>query len=339
MYKNRLLLLLPLLIFLLFPSAAPVGRVSFRVMCYNVENLFDLYDDPATDDDDFLPSGNRRWTPSRYTRKLRRIAQAISAAGEWDTPALVGLCEVESDTALTHLLARTPLRRQEYRYLVAQGSDRRGIRVALLYQRDKFRYIGHRSVALKFRSARRSARDVLHVWGEIGSRDTLDVIVCHFPSKYAGEKESEALRLEAARTLGRLCDSLSQGRLHPLQIVMGDFNDEPGSECMRQITAGGSLLNLFPAVRPSGSRGSQKYRGDWSQLDQILVHRRMTDPAARMRLVHGSARTFSPSFLLTDDRTWLGKRPRRTYYGYKYEAGYSDHLPVTADFIVAGEGE
>jgi predicted extracellular nuclease len=331
-YKTRLLLLI-----LLFPATASKGQVPFRVMSYNVENLFDLYDDPATDDDEFLPSGNRRWTPSRYTRKLRQIAQAISVAGEWDTPALVGLCEVENDTVLTHLLARTPLRRQEYRYLIAQSSDRRGIRVALLYQRDKFRYIGHRSVALKLRSSRRSARDMLHVWGEVGSRDTLDVIVCHFPSKYVGEKESEALRSEAAHTLGRLCDSLSRARLNPLQIVMGDFNEEPGSKCMQLITAGGNLLNLFPVVRPSGSRGSQKYRGDWSQLDQILIHRRMNSPAARMRIVPGSARTFSPSFLLTDDRTWLGKRPRRTYYGFKYEAGYSDHLPVIADFIVAGE--
>ena len=336
MYRTWLLLAILLAAILLLPSAASKGQVPFRVMSYNVENLFDPYDNPETDDNEFLPSGSRRWTPSRYAHKLRQIARVISAAGEWDSPALLGLCEVENDTVLSHLLTRTPLRRQEYRYLVAQGSDKRGIHVALLYRRDKFRYIGHRSVPQKFSSARRSTRDMLHVWGEVGSRDTLDVIVCHFPSKYGGEKESEALRREAAHTLGSLCDSLSRLRLRPLQIVMGDFNEEPGSKCMQLISAGGNLLNLFRVSRPAGARGSHKYRGDWSQLDQILIHRRMNKPAASMRIVPGSARTLSASFLLTDDQTWLGKRPRRTYYGFKYEAGYSDHLPVIADFIVAG---
>lgn len=314
---------------LLFSSAAPWGQIPFRVMSYNVENLFDASDNPDTDDDEFLPSGSRRWTPSRYERKLRQMAQVISAAGEWDTPALVGLCEVENDSVLTHLLTRTPLRRQAYRSLVAHGSDRRGINVALLYQRDKFRYIGHRSVALKVRST----RDILHVWGELSNRDTLDVIVCHFPSKYGGEKESEALRSEAAHALGRLCDSLSRLRLNPLQIIMGDFNEEPGSKCMQQL-AGGNLLNLFAGVGTASAYGSQKYGGEWSQLDQILIHRRMNEPETSLRLVSGSAHTFSPDFLLIDDRTWRGKRPWRTYYGFRYEGGYSDHLPVIADFVV-----
>lgn len=35
------------------------GQTDFRVMSYNVENLFDTKDDPLTADNDFLPSGNR----------------------------------------------------------------------------------------------------------------------------------------------------------------------------------------------------------------------------------------------------------------------------------------
>jgi endonuclease/exonuclease/phosphatase family metal-dependent hydrolase len=303
-------------------------------MSYNVENLFDTYDSPDTDDAEFLPSGLRRWTLSRYHHKLRQIARVITAAGEWDTPALVGLCEVESDTVLTHLLARTPLRQQDYRYLISTGSDRRGINVALLYQRDKFRYIGHRSVQVRFKRAdMRPTRDILHVWGEIGSGDTLDVMVCHFPSKYGGEKESEARRTEAARTLGALCHTLANTRQNPLLIVMGDFNEEPESACMQTVT-GDILFNPFASAKPSSTRGSQKYQGEWSQLDQIIIHRRMNQPEAGMQFVPGSARTFAPSFLLIDDKTWRGQRPWRTYHGFRYEAGYSDHLPVIADFVV-----
>jgi endonuclease/exonuclease/phosphatase family metal-dependent hydrolase len=320
-------------IFLLLAPTFVMGQTSsFRVMSYNVENLFDLCDDPSTGDDEFLPSGSRRWTPRRYHHKLRQIARVITAAGEWDTPALVALCEVENDTTLTHLLTRTQLRQQQYRYLVASGSDERGINVALLYQRDKFRYIGHCSVRINFSSPSvRPTRDILHVWGEIGSGDTLDVMVCHFPSKYGGEKESDAPRREAAHTLGDLCRTLDGERRNPLLIVMGDFNEEP-QKCM-QLLATDILFNPF-ASATAPAIGSHKYRGDWSRLDQIIIHRRMNSPRANMRIVDGSARVYSPDFLLTNDKTWRGKRPLRTYYGFKYEAGYSDHLPVTADFVV-----
>jgi endonuclease/exonuclease/phosphatase family metal-dependent hydrolase len=126
-------------------------------------------------------------------------------------------------------------------------------------------------------------------------------------------------------------------RLKPLQIMMGDFNESPESKCMR-LVAGASHLNLFAAGKPASAGGSQKYQGEWNQLDQMLIHRRMNSPQASMQFVAGSALTFSPPFLLTDDKTWRGKRPLRTYHGFKYEAGYSDHLPVIADFIVKGGG-
>ena len=73
-------------------------------MSYNVENLFDTKDDPLTADNDFLPSGNRHWTSGRFYHKLQQLAKVITAAGEWSTPALIGLCEVENDSVLVRLL-------------------------------------------------------------------------------------------------------------------------------------------------------------------------------------------------------------------------------------------
>ena len=89
------------------------GQTDFRVMSYNVENLFDTKDDPLTADNDFLPSGNRHWTSGRFYHKLQQLAKVITAAGEWSTPALIGLCEVENDSVLVRLLDFTPLRRQQ----------------------------------------------------------------------------------------------------------------------------------------------------------------------------------------------------------------------------------
>jgi len=332
MYKT---LTLAILLNLLFTYTG-LTQTPFRVMSYNVENLFDAEKSTDKDDSEFLPSAPRHWTNGRYYHKLQQISKVITAAGEWDTPALVGLCEVENDSVIYHLLHRTPLRHQSYRYCLTNSKDPRGIQNALLYQRDKFHYINQHSHAISFTGKGKTSRDILHVYGEIITGDTLDVFVCHFPSRYGGEKESEQDRIEAAAYLKAICDSLYQVRHFCQIIIMGDFNDTPEDKSLRVVLNTShlpensiqdketfTLYNLF-----AKASGSHKYQGKWSQIDHIIISNNLSH-----RFRPQSARVFSPPFLLTEDKTWHGKRPFRTYHGYKYEGGYSDHLPLLADFI------
>ncbi|MDR0349103.1 MAG: endonuclease [Tannerella sp.] len=318
----------------LLPQSA---QQEFKVMFYNVENLFDLYNDPETNDDEFLPDGGRRWTPDRYYARLRQTARVINAVGAWDTPALVGLCEVENDTVLTHLLNRTPLRNQQYRYCMTRGNDARGINNALLYQRDKFKYLGHASERIHFSHKEKRSRDILHVWGQIITSDTLDVFVCHFPSRWGGEKETEQSRIDAARQLRKICDSLYKTRRTLNLLIMGDFNDTPLDKSIQEIVKASeperNLINLCEDAATLNFEGTHKYQGEWIRLDQIMVSQ-----SWNRWLKEGSAQIYCPSFLLTEDKSKRGKRPLRTYYGYKYEGGYSDHLPVVADFLLPLDG-
>ncbi|MDR2139960.1 MAG: endonuclease [Tannerella sp.] len=306
---------------------------EFRVMFYNVENLFDTEDDPHTLDNEFLPDSPRRWTPYRYYTHLRQTARVISAVGAWDTPALVGLCEIESDSAVIHLITRTPLRMQHYRYCMTKGNDRRGINNALLYQPDKFRYLGHESGRIRFTNRRRRSRDILHVWGQVITGDTLDVFVCHFPSRSGGEKKTERDRLDATRHLRRMLDSLCHIRKTPNLLVMGDFNDTPADRSIRTLTASTppeqALVNLFADEAALNAPGSHKYQGEWSQLDQMMVSKSWNS-----YLKAGSPRVFNEPFLMTEDKSRRGQRPKRSYYGFKYEGGFSDHLPIVADFLL-----
>ncbi len=315
----------------------------FRVMSYNVENLFDTYNNPATNDNEFLPEGTRRWTRKRYYHKLQQIAKVIIASGQWDTPALIGLCEVENDSTLIHLLTRTPLRYQHYQYCITTGADRRGINSALLYQRDKFRYLGHTEYATPAKREG-SSRNILHVWGEVINGHTLDIFVCHFPSRYGGEKESEPARLGTARVIRQICDSLCKVRTYPQLLIMGDFNDIPSDISMRE----GLQAIPYPAGIPSlqslctlynladGYKkfpGTHKYQDKWNMFDQIIVSQSLADPTSTFHIQPESFTIFAPSFLLTPDKTWHGQRPKRTYHGYRYEGGYSDHLPVLVDLV------
>jgi predicted extracellular nuclease len=304
---------------------------EFQIMFYNVENLFDTDNDPLTGDDEFTPQGERRWSKKRYSTHLQQTAKVIQAVGEWSTPALVGLCEVENDTVLTHLIRYTSLRSQNYRYCITHGNDPRGINNALLYQRDQFQYIGHEAKRIYFTEKNRRSRDILHVWGRIITGDTLDVFVCHFPSRSSGEKETELARMDAATRLCQLCDSLFDIRKTPCLVAMGDFNDYPTDKSIQKILQSSDpkrrLLNLFADEKSLNFDGSYKYQGEWGQLDQMMVS---TEWAAR--LIKGSNRIVNLPFLFTDDKSTPGQRPRKTFNGFKYEAGFSDHLPIGAKF-------
>ena len=306
---RTLTILICVLAFLSHPVNAQPG---FRVMSYNVENLFDTEDNPDKNDNDFLPSGNHHWTRGRYYHKLQQIAK---------------------------------VKQQQYRYCMTHGSDTRGINSALLYQRTQFGYISHKEHPVLFtHKTHKQTRNILHVWGKVITSDTLDVFVCHLPSRYGGEKESEADRFDAARTLRHLCDSLLQIRKTPQLLIMGDFNDTPENTSITQIlsagkTSGnpvsGKLYNLFADPHVLNNPGTHKYQGEWNQLDHIIVSGNLIDKNSPMHVVPGSNRIFMPPFLLTNDKTWHGKRPFRTYYGFKYEGGYSDHLPLITDFLLS----
>ena len=104
--------------------------------------------------------------------------------------------EVENDHCLKDLTENSPLREAGYRYVMTDSPDERGIDVALLYQRGTFKLVGKNCISVPYKEIeRRPTRDILHVTGQVASGDTLDVFVCHMPSRAGGEEKSEPYRL------------------------------------------------------------------------------------------------------------------------------------------------
>lgn len=313
---------------------------SFRVMFYNVENLFDCRHDEGKNDSEFLPEGSRKWTGYRYYRKLTNIAKVITAVGEWDAPGLIGLCEVENDSVMSDFTLRSLLRKEKYRYVMTNSPDERGIDVALLYRRDVFKLLQTNPIRISLRNNKKT-RDILHVAGLLQSNDTLDVFVCHFPSRSGGEKISEGYRSFAAKILRKNVDSIYRCRSNPAVLIMGDFNDCPYNTSLYHV------LNAREPVEPISStalynlffnyvkqkRGTYKYRGKWEMLDQIIVSGNLLNKHDRIHVGENFGKIFFNDFLLEHDPFDSGKRPFRTYFGPKYNGGYSDHLPVFTDIF------
>jgi hypothetical protein len=74
--------------------------------------------------------------------------------------------------------------------------------------------------------------------------------------------------------------------------------------------------------------GSHKFQGQWYLFDQILVSLALLEESEDQLVAREKAWIFCPDFLLVPDEQYLGVKPFRTYNGYNYEGGYSDHLPV-----------
>ena len=82
------------ILFLLCPYISLYGQegrdtLTFRIVSYNVENLFDSRHDTLKNDYEFLPDATRHWNYSKYRKKLDNIARVIIATGGWTRPPLL----------------------------------------------------------------------------------------------------------------------------------------------------------------------------------------------------------------------------------------------------------
>jgi predicted extracellular nuclease len=338
---NKILLLVLLLCSICNLSAQNIEKQNFKIMCYNVENYFDCIDDSLTDDSEFLPGGMRGWNYTKYEKKQANIAKVIAAIGGWDAPALVGLCEIESEKCLVDLTRYSGLKNLRYKFLHHESPDARGVDVALLYQPRQFKPYHDEAIRINFPDApNNKTRDILFSSGVIPNGDTLHIFVCHFPSRLGGELESEEKRIFVASVVRHKVDSIFDANRQSNIVIMGDFNDFPTNVSLLEelkakplndsISTSG-LYNLMYKMHTEG-KGSNKHNGDWGALDQIIVSGNLLNQHGTFFTKQSDTRFFDADFLLEDDKTFLGKQPFRTYVGLKYQEGFSDHLPVYADF-------
>ena len=311
---------------------------GIRVMFYNVENLFHPSNDSLKNDDEFTPEGLKYWSYYRYIKKLNNIAKNVIAVGEWSPPAIVGLCEIEDIQCLNDLIYKTPLKTFGYKIIHQESKDKRGIDVALLYRPEYIKIDSFNSFELKFPSDSRPSRDILYIKG-LCHKDTLHCFVNHWPSRYGGQLATESKRNYAASILKSKFDSIQKQNSKAFILAMGDFNDYPDDNSLKNILKAQKdtnnlsaldLINLM--IQFENILGTNKYQHQWHILDQFIINPSL--------LKHNSLNTqfnlvkiFRPSWLLIDEKDGFGKKPFRTYNGYKYIDGFSDHLPIYLDII------
>ena len=244
-------------------------KARLRIACYNVENLFDNYDDPYRPDEGTSPKSDA---------EIAVLAKTIDAL---DADVLA-LEEVENREVLKRLNARLE---KPYAFVEEFASnDMRGIDCAILSRIAIRRSISHRY--WKLDGERRFARDLV-VHELAPTKDTRILIApMHFKSKRSakGDPQSKLWRgAEARAVLDVLADLRKLGLKEPF-VLLGDLNDTPDSEALAPLFA-----KFTDATRtiPAAERWSFEWSGKKQQIDYVLY-----DGALRVqqaRFVHEEA--------------------------------------------------
>lgn len=333
---HRILKRVILFVSIVLVTALPVtAQRKYIVVFYNVENLFDIWDDPATSDEEFTPRSERHWTMQRFEDKVRMIYKALITAGEGQFPDMIGLAEVENRWVIEQLIHQTPLNRVPYGIIHKESPDPRGIDVALLYRKDRIRPIDFSFIPVfTFGKNAFVSRDILYFVAQLGS-EQIHCFVNHWPSRSGGYIETKGKRNIAASILRQNIDSLLNINKETKFLIMGDFNASPNEECFSSILkvvpypGNGNPLSLvnLSTLWTNHSEGTIKNSGQWETFDQVICsHNLLTDNKLKIDIQHGGICDFG--FLLEPDPTYLGEKPFRTYLGPVYHGGISDHLPV-----------
>ena len=133
-----------------------------------------------------------------------------------------------------------------------------------------------------------------------------------------GQKVSNMFVRAVAEKKDALLVDVSDGCFQKYQTMPRQGNDMLTEKSGRNVT------------NEKEVHGSYKYKGEWSTIDRFYVSKYFVQDK---EIFVESAEVFSHLFLLEQDKTYLGVKPKRSFIGPHYNGGLSDHLPVVLRFF------
>lgn len=323
-------------------DASKYDTVSFKER-YTYENIEGKkIIRPLILQDEFSPNGKKVWTKERYNQKLKNISKVISLLGKGETqsaPVIVGLCEIENRQVVEDLTNQPALKPYNYGVAHFNSFDARGVDVALIYQKDRFKVTDTKPYVIEIYNddgTRDYTRDILRVTGLLDGEE-ITFLVNHWPSRRGGEAASMPRRQKAAEVMKGIYDEIRKGNPNAKIIAMGDFNDDPVSPSIQKTLGAvpnksnvkdGDIVNLMETMFKNGM-GTLAYRDSWNLFDQMFTTGTLIDAKKKFESYKVyKTEIFSPSYLVTPEGQYKGY-PFRMYGGDTfYPKGYSDHFPV-----------
>jgi hypothetical protein len=308
---------------------------------YNLENLFDTIND-VSKNDEASPMMELKSNRSKiYWDKIDKLASTIAQIG-FDkantSPAIIGVSEVENLNVLEDLVQSKHLIKREYGIIHYDSPDKRGIDVALLYQKKYFNPIHHQAFNPNIYrdNFKVYTRDQLLVSGYLDN-ELIHIIVNHWPSRSGGEAKSRPLREKAAYQNTKIFTQIRTQDPNAKIITMGDFNDDPTNSSFKKVLKTKAkkkkvrALDIYNPYENLHKRGfnTLAYRDNLNLFDMILISSPLLDKGAKDYSTYKmyKAMIFNKRFLTDKNGQYKGY-PFRSFSNGGYTGGYSDHFPV-----------
>lgn len=327
-------------------------KQNYIIGFYNLENLFDTYDDPAKNDEEFLPEGKNKWTEVKYKAKVHNMAKVIRSMrddnGAWHT--ILGISEIENRLVIDDLVNDPQIYDANYQIVHYDGPDRRGVDVALLYDPYKFEFLDSESIPFTFEGTKVDitltkeaqdyfrTRDILMVHGLIDG-EHFAFYVAHLPSRIGGKGSD--LRSRGAEIIYNH-SKMMEAKYPGIKIAaMGDMNDNPtddsqkvwlhGKKTIEEMTPE-DFYDPFEKMLADGY-GSLCYRGEWNIYDIIQVNYNLAaapQGGLKIRPIHkkGYCGWVYHKDFMTQQSGQYKDQPFRTFSNGAFIGGFSDHYPT-----------
>ena len=306
---------------------------------YNLENLFDTINNTAKNDE-ASPMMELKGNKSKvYWDKIDKLGSVLSKIGEKkakNSPAIIGVVEVENDTVLKDLVKGKFLKDKRYSIIHYDSPDKRGIDVGLLYQERYFKTVSHKSYELLIydnEGERIYTRDQLLVSGYLDD-EMIHIIVNHWPSKRGGTR-SIPFRQKAAALNVKIMEEIRVNEPNAKIITMGDFNDDPIESSFKKIlktkmkkedVKENDIYNPFESMYRKGFN-TAGYRDNINLFDQILISSQLLTTSKDFSTYKMlKAGIYNPKYLISSKGRYKGY-PFRSFSWGTYTGGYSDHYP------------
>jgi predicted extracellular nuclease len=328
--------------FLILLQLCLFGGTSVKIASYNVENLFDLNFD-GTEYSEYIPNTIWQWNAKTYRKKLQNISTVIAEIN----PDIIALTEIESDASLKALQTMLSQKGVYFKYRAIAERKKSSVKTALL---SKYQ-LHTREIQV---SPSRSFRNILEAKVTIEGKP-LHIFVNHWKSKSGPESQ----RIVYAKALKKRLSELPRNSDY---VLAGDFNadyeehkrfvktrkhnDTKGitgiNHILNTIDKNGELYttktlpkegtyNLWMELDKS-KRWTHIFRGKKEALDHIIISPSLADDTTS-RYIKGTFQSYAPAYLFKKKNLYRWQRSR-TRPLHHTGLGYSDHLPIVAEFYI-----
>ena len=314
-----------------------IGK-SFSVMAFNVENMFDNFDDPNKEDETYLPVSMKTsqihikncnklryqrwrddclemdWNDEVIDYKLNATAEVILSYGTHG-PDIIGFQEIENIKILERLFKLLEPHGYRY-YALVEGNDKRGIDNAFI---SKYEILITQLHQIKFTGGTKDqigdTRPILEGVFKLDGHD-ISIFNVHFPAPY----NPRFMRQDAFNTLNELSNKNSR-----VNIALGDFNvtsaEDAEANLYGKFNSEWYISHLDQCNECIGT--NYYFQEDrWSFLDSVMLKKNRNS-----KFIENSVVVITADIHTRDNGSPLRFNAKELY-------GVSDHFPVVAEIKI-----